>query len=945
MVGSTVSHYKILSKLGEGGMGVVYKAEDTRLERTVALKFLAQELTRDEENRKRFLREAKAAAGINHPNVCTVHEIGDLDGRDYLALEYIDGETLDPRVAQGPFKVDDALDIAGQVADGLTAAHEKNVVHRDIKPGNLMITPDGRVKILDFGLALLTEKSKLTQLDTTVGTAAYMSPEQMQALDVDHRTDVWALGCVLYEMVAGQRAFRGEYAQAMAYEIVHEEPEPLTGLRTGVPMDLEFIVGKCLSKDREERYKDVADIAVDLKSLRKKLESGKSRVMPSAPGASRPAATQIRPAESGQVSAGDHPLVKYHVIEDLASVGAGVAYRAEDTQLKRAVTINVVPESAAREAEQRQRVKDRTLVAAVVLLMAAVAVSIALWLGGPGPAGPQPIRRFAFTPRGFTRTQWGQSAAISPNGKHIAYIAGADQPSIWVRDLDREQPRRLAGTDGAAFGWPFWSPDSQFIGFATDSEMKKISVRGGTAITLCSLPGFAFAGGTWSPDGKVIAFGADFPYRIYKVPSQGGEPQPAFGPEQSGLGSGFPQFLPGEAKAPGILFATGSAGTLMNIAFVNLDTNESVVLGKGFQPVFSPTGHILYQTDYARGGLSALPFSIETLTPTGEPFPIAEGLARPSVAVDGTLVSVDSTQGSQQLIWVDRNGRKLGAIGRPQANILYPWLSPDDRRVVVSATDGGSQDIWVHEVDRALTTRLTFDPGIESYPKWSPSGEEVVYSSSRSGNTDVFSRASDGSGQRVSLVSTALPEFPSGWSPDEKYFLYVVLAAETSMDIWYLERKKQGDGFDSRPSLQTDFREGGPRLSPDGRFVTYISDESGRFEVYVRPFPEGGGKWQVSANGGTGPRWSKDGKEVFYVEGATLMSVAVSTAAGFSAGEATPLFEHPGFYGVDSTTYDASADGQRFVLVEDVEGEDGEEAGTPSIHVIENWYEEFRERE
>ena len=404
-----------------------------------------------------------------------------------------------------------------------------------------------------------------------------------------------------------------------------------------------------------------------------------------------------------------------------------------------------------------------------------------------------------------------------------------------------------------------------------------------------------------------------------------------------------PWFLPGEAKAPGLLFAAGNSIAALSITFKNLETNESAVLVPGFQPVFSPTGHILYQTGYMRGGLWALPFSIETLTPTAEPFPIAEGLARPSVALDGTLVAVDSPQGYQRhLIWVDRASRKLGVIGRPQTDILYPWLSPDGRRVVVSATEGGNQDIWIHEVDRALATRLTFDPGAESYPKWSPSGEEIAYSSTQLGLPNVFSRASDGSGEPVSLVSTGMPTFPSGWSRDEKYFLYVVLDPENGQDIWYLERKGSGDGFDSRPFLQTEFGESTSRLSPDGRLVTYVSNESGRFEVYVRPFPDGGGKWQVSTNGGASARWSKDGKELFYIEGATLMSVAVSTAAGFSAGAATPLFEHPGFYGTDSTTYDVAADGQRFVLVEDVESE---EAGAPSIHVIENWYEEFRERE
>ena len=513
-----------------------------------------------------------------------------------------------------------------------------------------------------------------------------------------------------------------------------------------------------------------------------------------------------------------------------------------------------------------------------------------------------------------------------------------------MRDLDSEQPRELPGAAGASDRGAFWSPDSQFIGFAAGGELKRISVQGGPAIALCSLPQGNYFGGAWSPDGSVIAFSTAVPERIYEVPSQGGAPKLLL--SEKGSRNFQPQFLPGQATARGIVFTLGLL-TDRDIVFKNLETGEYSVLAEGDYPVFSPTGHILYQRNVTGGGLWALPFSIETLKPTGEPFPIVENVARPSVAIDGTLVSVDVPgSGLQQLVWLDRTGRKLGTVGRPQPAIRHPALSPDGGRVVVSAFEEGTNlDIWVHEVDRALKTRLTFDPGTDQYPKWSPSGEEIVFSSNRTGNVDIFSRAADGSAEPVSLVSTPVIELPSAWSPDMKYFVYVAVDPETGLDIRYLERKESGDGYDSRPFLQTAFTESNSRLSPDGRFVAYISDESGRTEVYVRSFPQGGGKWQVSANGGNFQRWSRDGRELFYVEGETLVSVAVSTTEGFSPGSAKPLFEHPGLDGLSSSSYDVSADGQRFVVVEDVESEEGEQAKPPSIHIVENWFEEFKDRE
>jgi serine/threonine protein kinase len=347
MVGQTISHYKITAKLGEGGMGVVYRAEDTKLKRPVALKFIAANLIKDAEARKRFEREATAAAGVSHANICHVYEIADADGQTFLAMEYIEGESLDTKIARGPLPLKDALDLARQAAEGLAAAHEHGVVHRDIKPGNLLITPKGQLRILDFGLALLTEGSKLTQLDTKVGTVAYMSPEQAQGIEVDHRTDVWALGCVLYEMVSGRRPFLGHYDQALVYSIVNEPPEPLTGLRTGVPMELEFIVGKCLEKDPGSRYQQVSEIAVDLRNLQDKLKSGRSTILR---GQVVSHAMPTEPTVTTQLPAG--PLVRYRVIESLEDSAESAKYLAEDTQLQRSVSIRVLPQSSAERKDQ-----------------------------------------------------------------------------------------------------------------------------------------------------------------------------------------------------------------------------------------------------------------------------------------------------------------------------------------------------------------------------------------------------------------------------------------------------------------------------------------------------------------------------------------------------------------------------------------------------------------
>ena len=915
MIDRTISHYKVTTELGRGGMGVVYRAEDTNLKRPVALKFLAAHLLGDEEVKARFRREAEAAAALNHPNVCHVYEISEVEGKTFIAMAFLEGEPLEKKIEAGPLKLKDALDFAIQTAKGLQAAHGKKIVHRDIKPANLMIGEDGHVTIMDFGLALLADRSKLTRLDETMGTVTYMSPEQTYGMELDHRTDVWSLGVVIYERVTGQRPFKGHYDKAVMYSITNEEPEPMTALRTGVPMELELLVDKCLAKEADRRYQSTADMVVDLETLSEKLKSGKSTILrTSAPvGIDAPAGPALSEAAGPVISA-------------TAVAPDAAPSQAEPTQ---------PPATLLSLPHQRT-----ALLIALILALSAIAV---LWFRAPEVPKQKLAVKFAFTPDSFSGVARRRSV-ISPNGRHIAYVSRGQPTKLWVRDLDNEESRELDGTEGAQW-FPFWSPDSQFIGFATGQELKKISVQGGPAVTLCQLPGTIYSGSTWSPDGELIVLGSINPSGLYKIPSQGGNPELLFEParsERGGVGHNHPHFLPLEASALSIVYDWGSRES-RDIVLRNLETGEWSVLAEGSSAAYSPTGHILYQTSPFSGDLWALPFSIETLKTTGAPFPVAENAGGASVAEDGTLVYVDLTGGAQQLVWRDREGNKLGMIGRPQRQITSPALSPDGRRVAVRGSEGGNTDIWVHDVDRPLKRRLTFHPLVEGQPIWS-ADSKLTFRSQRNGNNDIFSRDPDGIGEPTLLVGTPLAERPMDWSADGSYLVYSVHDPTSLDDLWILKRKDAGGTFEPEPFLQTRFSEILGSLSPDGRFLAYCSNESGQFEVYVQPFPAGGRTSQVSTNGGGAPRWNKDGNELFYVEGDTLIRVAVSTTPSFSVGSMAPLFSHSSF-GISLTNtwpYDVAADGQRFVLVEPVEND---EAKPPAIHIVQNWYEEFRDRQ
>ena len=801
MIGRTISHYKITEKLGEGGMGVVYKAQDTKLERTVALKFLAAHLLNDEEAKARFLREARAAAGLHHPNICPVYEISESEGRTFLSMAFIKGEPLEARIEQGPLPLKEALDIGRQIAEGLEAAHEDGVVHRDIKPANVMVDAKGRATIMDFGLAHLTEASRLTKTDQTMGTVAYMSPEQAQGMEVDNRSDVWALGVVLYEMVCGQRPFQGQYDQALLYEIVHQEPEPLTGVRAGVPMELEFIVGKCLAKDRNDRPSSAEEIARDLRTLGEKLKSGRSTILHTGIVTGPPAAPTQPPGQTESPSL-PGPLAKYRVIEDVEETGDSIKYLAEDTELHRSVAIRVLPQSSAEQIERAQR-QNQILAfgAGAVGVLLAVVIAFFAWFS-PAPVAETAVRRFSFSPENVA------SGSISPDGKYIVYSTeAAAQSALWIRPLNSESARKLEGTEGVRSG--HWSPDSRSIVFGTDRELKRISLDGGDPITLCELPApggnWPFFGASGSPDGNRIVFSSGL--RLYEIAARGGEPQLLFEPDESDELQYFwaPHFLPPGADSEGLVYAASTGPRDFRVGLLDLRTGERRELTAGEGAVYSRSGHLLYHPgNNNETGLRALPFSIENLAATGEAFPIEEAGRWPSIAGDGTLTYADSgtSTGLEQLVRKNRTGTTLGKIGQPQSSVLVPSLSPDGRLVAVHASENGNTDIWLHEVDRPVKTRLTFHESADAQPKWLPSGDAIAFSSGRSGsagNMELYLRriGEDSTAEPFLKPDPSVRRYMSDWSKDARLALFYERPTTdpSGHDLWYLDRRDDGSSY------------------------------------------------------------------------------------------------------------------------------------------------------
>jgi Tol biopolymer transport system component len=871
--GTRLGPYEILALLGAGGMGEVYRARDERLGREVAIKVLPAALSQDADRLRRFEQEARAAGMLNHPNILIVHDIGTHDGAPYIVSELLEGATLRARLDEGPLPVRRSVDYALQMARGLAAAHEKGIVHRDLKPENLFLTGDGRLKILDFGLAKLRPAPPVGGVDTeaptnlphtdpgvVMGTVGYMSPEQVRGQEADHRADIFAGGAILYEMLAGQRAFQGKSAVETMHAILRDEPPGLAEMGRNIPPALERIVQHCLEKGPAARFQSAGDLAFNLEALS-------------------------------------------------AASGSTLAARAAVTR----------------------RLERRKLLAwavAAVLLLAALPFVAAYFRRAPTEAGA--IRFSIPLPKNvtFTTDPERHYLSVSPDGRHLAFAAISEgRALLWVRPLDALRALPLAGTDGAHS--PFWSPDSRFIGFFAEGKLKKVAASGGPPQTLCQAP-VTTRVGTWSREGTIL-----FPVRgegIYRVSAAGGAPTQVtkIDPSRNERMHSWPHFLPDSRHFLYLATADYQSDT---IYLRSLEAGEAraVVQARSRVEYITP-GYLLYVRE---GTLLAQPFDAGGLRLAGDPFPIAErvvfqptGHAAFSASENGVLV-YQTGESATRLVWFGRTGQEIGSVG-PPGDYRRLGLSPDGQRVAVTVFDprAGAADLYLYELAREMGARFTFDPGFEGAPVWSPDGRQIVFTSDKNGPPDLHLKALSGAGSDEPLLQLPGRQQALDWSPDGRFIIYREdVDPKTGYDLWVLPL-----AGDRRPVplARTQFNETDARFSPDSRWVAYVSDESGRPEVYVQPFQGGGERRRISTAGGSLPRWRRDGKELFYLGADNqLMAVPVKVGEGVEAGVPAALFRIDPAAQAD---YDVAADGQRFLINAAVTG-----AESLPITVVLNW--------
>jgi eukaryotic-like serine/threonine-protein kinase len=882
--GTHLGSYEILSAIGAGGMGEVYRARDTRLDRTVAIKVVPEAFARDAERMARFEREAKLLASLNHTNVAAIYGLEDSNGTRGLVMELVEGPTLADRIRSGPIPIDEALQIAKQITEALEYAHERGVVHRDLKPANIKVSRHDAVKILDFGLAKAVEGEAVetdistsptltrmaTQAGFILGTAAYMSPEQAKGKPVDRRADIWAFGCVLYEMLTGKMAFSGETVTDTLAAVVRAEPD-WSVLPAGTPLRVRVLLQRCLQKDPKQRLRDIGDarIAVEEQISGALLEAPSAR-----------------------------------------ELGAATGWRA---RFSRAAILPLC----------------------IACLIVAAIAGLAVWVFKPAPtAAPRLVSRtvIALPPGDQIAALDYPAIAISKDGTRIAYSAShAGRRQIYLRELGSLDAKPVPDTENGLT--PFFSPDGQWLGFFGGARLRKIDLNGGSAVNLAG--GTIEYGASWTGRGTIIFapnIGA-----LQEVSDNGGAMTPvtALVIDKGETQHGWPYVLPGD-KA--VLFVTGPDPE--RIAVQPLPSGQRQNLGSnGTSPAYAASGHLVYVQD---GNLMAVGFDRETLHVTGTPVPVVQGIlqlstgaAQYSVSGTGTLVYIPGSLqgGSKRIVWVSRNGTEQ-VLSAPANSYTYPRLSPDGHRLAVTIRNPTAQT-WIYDFDRGALTRLTFNGTENEVPVWSPDGKRIAHISNTEGPVNMYWEAADGSGGFEPLKTTQDTEVPSSFSPDGKFLAYVDINGTTGYDIWVMRMSDRT----AEPFLKTQYAEAAPRFSPDGHWIAYVSDESGRYEVYVQPYPGPGGKYQISTDGGTEPIWNSSGKELFYRNGDKMMAAEVSTEPTFSIGKTTTLFE--GHYAKTSGTfpfYDVSPDGQRFLMFRSAE----EDASLTQIVVVQNWFEELK---
>ena len=874
--GNCVGPYEIISVIGAGGMGEVYRARDSKLGRDVAIKVLPEEFARDAERMARFQREAKFLASLNQPNIASIYGLEDSNGTPALVMELVEGATLADRIRLGPIPIDEALPIARQICEALEYAHERGIAHRDIKPANVKVKSDDAVKILDFGLAKAvkgddtpteaanspTLSQMATQAGILLGTAAYMSPEQAKGKTVDRRTDIWAFGCVLYEMLTGKTAFGGETVTETLAAILKTEPN-WSQLPAATPIRVHLLLQRCLQKDPKQRLRDIGEARIAL-----------DEVLAGTPEPS-PIARQPIPTRSWRQAL---PWVVAIALGSVASFFAFVHFRETP------------------------------------------------------PAAVEPVRFQVPLPEKLTLPASG-AFALSPDGHQLAFVAaGSDGVErLWVRALDSLEARPLRGSESIDPVPFFWSPDSRFIAFDAGGKLNRIDISGDRPETVCELSGSAVVGGSWNRDG-VIIFGT---VGGLKRVSAGGGTASALtilDPSRGESRHIFPSFLPDGRHFIYLRRSATSENSGVYVGSLDLKPEEQSLkqlVGTDFGPAYVPSssssfGQLLFVRN---GALMAQPLDALRSNLSGEPVVVAEHLGTYlnyplfSASRNGVLVYKAGGDRNQQLIWLDRQGKALGTV--EEANLYNSVsLSAEGTRVVVSRPNAQEPNsgLWLLDLSRGTSTRFTFDSSISSYAVWSPDGNRIIFASNRGGTNNLYVKPASGAKDEELLLKSGEDKYPDSWSGDGRFLMYDTRDPKTKYDLWVLRLDGDKKSF---PFLRTEFNEEDGQFSPDGRWLAYVSDESGRREIYVRSFspdsadPGTGAKWLISNNGGSDPRWRGDGRELFYIApDAKLMAVEVTTHPGFQAGVPKALIQAPPQGATDlSAHWDLTRDGKRFLFV------------------------------